>query len=95
MPDTLLCHRCGRELTPGAGDWYVINIEAYADPTPPTFRDEDLARDPADIAEEMQQLIEQMGQAELSEREMMDEVHRRMTLHLCRACYRQWIENPA
>ncbi|MEX0887487.1 MAG: hypothetical protein WD009_13715 [Phycisphaeraceae bacterium] len=94
MPDPLVCHRCGRDLTPGGGDWYVVNIEAFADPTPPTFTDEDLAREAEDIADEMQHLIEQMERGKVSEREMMDEVHRRVTLHLCRACYRRWIESP-
>jgi hypothetical protein len=30
----LLCARCGVELTPGKGDFYVVRIEAVADPTP-------------------------------------------------------------
>jgi hypothetical protein len=30
-----------------------------------------------------------------SERELCDQVYRRVTLHLCRACYEPWIENPA
>jgi hypothetical protein len=39
----LLCDRCGVELTPGKGDFYVVRIEAVADPTPPRFTEEDLA----------------------------------------------------
>ena len=31
----VLCHRCGVELTPGAGNFYVVCIEAFADPSPP------------------------------------------------------------
>ena len=94
MPDTLLCHRCGRSLTPGDGDWYVVNVEAYADPTPPHLTDEDLAREAEDVADEMQRLIERMEHANVSEREMLDQVHRKLTLHLCRACYERWMENP-
>jgi len=25
----------------------------------------------------------------------MDQVYRKVIIHLCSACYRQWIENPA
>ena len=32
---------------------------------------------------------------EISEREMADQVYRRLTLHLCGKCYRKWIEDPA
>jgi hypothetical protein len=30
----------------------------------------------------------------MSERELMDQVFRRLTIHLCGTCYRQWIEDP-
>ncbi|MHC5113774.1 MAG: hypothetical protein ACYTGP_05040 [Planctomycetota bacterium] len=85
----LLCHRCGAILTAGQGDFYVVRIEAFADPTPPEINlDEHV-----DLAREIDDLIAQMH--ERSEREMMDDVHRRLTIHLCRRCYRQWIEHPA
>ena len=86
---TLLCARCGAELTPGTGDFYVVRIEALADPTPPHFSEDDLRRDPrAEIA----RLIEQMR--DLSEQELLDQVYRRLMLYLCGPCYRQWIEDP-
>jgi hypothetical protein len=88
----LLCHRCGRELTPGAGDFYVVRIEAYADPSPPDISNEELQRD---TQAELSALVEQMRQSGRSEREWLDQVHRQLTLHLCSACYRQWIEDPA
>ena len=85
----LCCHRCGVELKPGEGDFYVIGIEAVADPTPPNFSEEDLHRDPR---AEIERLIEQMR--DLSAQAAMDQVYRRMTIYLCNPCYRQWIENP-
>ena len=86
----LFCHRCGGQLTPGQGDFYVVRIEAFADPTPPDLShvDPDM-----DINEEFSRLIEQMR--DMSERELMDQVYRRLTMHLCGACYGIWIENPA
>lgn len=86
----LFCHRCSAVLTPGQGDFYVVRIEAFADPTPPRFNGDfsDL-----DVAGEIDRLIEQMK--DMSERELMDQVYRRLTLHLCGRCYREWIENPA
>jgi hypothetical protein len=86
----LLCARCTRELTPGAGDFYLVRIEAMADPTPPSFSAEDLARDPR---AEIERLLAAMR--DLSERELVDQVYRRLFLYLCTACYRQWIEDPA
>jgi hypothetical protein len=87
QPDEpLTCRRCRAELIPGRGDFYVVRIEALADPTPPTFTDEDLLRDPrAEIA----RLIEAMR--DLSEQEALDQVYRLMTVYLCGPCYRQWI----
>ena len=86
---SLACARCGAELTPGAGDFYVVRIEALADPSPPRFSEEDLAHD---HRAEIERLIEQMWG--LSERELMDQVYRQLVLYLCGPCYRQWIEDP-
>ncbi len=83
------CNRCSKELTPGTGDFYVVRIEAVADPTPPEFSEEDLQRDPR---AELDELLEQLR--DVSEREAMDQVYRRVTIHLCTPCYRKWIENP-
>jgi hypothetical protein len=86
----LFCARCATELREGTGLFYRIHIEAVADPTPPSFTAEDLT---ADLRKEIEQLLAQME--DLSEREALDQVYRRLTLHLCVPCYRQWIENPA
>ncbi|MGD0898062.1 MAG: hypothetical protein ABR915_09530 [Thermoguttaceae bacterium] len=85
----LLCSRCGGELTPGKGNFYVVRIEALADPSPPSFSDEDMKLDPR---VEIERLIERMR--ELSERELLDQVYRRIVLYLCGPCYRPWIEDP-
>ena len=61
-----------------------------ADPTPPVFDEKDLDRD---LRTEINRLVDQLE--DLSERESMDQVHRRVTIFLCAACYRTWIENPA
>ena len=91
--ETLLCHRCGRTLVPGRGDWFVVRIEAMADPTPPTITQADLERD---VCGEIEELIEQLWQETpgTSERELMDGVYRRLVVHLCGPCYRRWIEKP-
>lgn len=85
----LWCDRCGRELRPGTGDFYLVRIEALADPTPPSFSQDDLAHDPkAEIA----RLLEQMR--DLTEQQAVDQVYRRLNLYLCGPCYRHWIDNP-
>lgn len=87
--DVVLCCKCGAELRRGAGDFFVVRIEAFADPSPPVISAEDLRRD---TRAEIRRLIHSASQ--MSEQELMDQVHRRLTLHLCQNCYRTWIENP-
>ena len=86
----LFCDHCQAILRPGSGDFYVVRIEAVCDPTPPVFSEEDLQRDPK---EEIQRMLEILRG--VSEQEAMDQVYRRVILHLCGPCYRQWIEDPA
>jgi len=86
----LFCHRCGAVLEPGKGNFYVVRIEAFADPTPPDIPDADQCPDPG---AEIDRLIDEMRN--MSEQELMDQVYRRLTIHLCGTCYADWIENPA
>ena len=88
-PIPLLCHRCGAELTLGKGNFYVVRIEAFADPTPPDISADDLG---LDLQEQMDRLIDELR--DKSEQELMDQVYRKLTVQLCGRCYQQWIENP-
>jgi hypothetical protein len=90
LTEPLFCNRCGAILVEGSGTFYRVNIEAVADPAPPIISSEDLAKDPS---EEIKKLLAQMK--DLSAQEAMDQVYRRLTIFLCLACYRPWIENPA
>jgi hypothetical protein len=87
MEQPLFCDRCSTLLTPGRGDFFVVSIEAVCDPSPPI--DE---IPPEKIREEIQGLLAHME--DVSEQEAMDQVFRRLTLYLCTACFRAWIENP-
>jgi hypothetical protein len=87
--DEVVCHRCGTPREPTGPVFYVVKIEAFAEPDEPAIRADDLARD---FERELRELLEQAR--DLSERELMDQVYRRVTLHLCPACYQQWIEDP-
>ena len=81
-----ICHRCGRELEYGTGSFYVVRIEAIADPSPP--------RDTGEVMKHSaDELIAQMST--MSEQELMDQVYRRLVILLCRRCYTGWIEHPA
>ena len=88
--DAILCHRCGATFAPGKGNFYVVRIEAFADPTLPEMSKEDLE---ADLDQQINELID--STRDMSERELMDQVYRRLTIHLCGPCYEKWIENPA
>ena len=85
----LFCNRCLIQLTAGRGQFYSVTIEAVADPSPPAFEVEDLQRN---IRGEINKLVKQLSKC--SERELMDQVHRRVTIQLCNTCYRDWIEDP-
>lgn len=87
----LLCHRCGAILSPGDGSFYIIKIEAFADPTPPDLSSQDLSE--RDLLREIDDLIDDVN--ELSAQELMDQVYRKLTMLLCRRCYDSWITNPA
>lgn len=86
----LLCHRCGAILTPSGGSFYIVRIEAFADPSPPVLAEGMTRRE---LADEIDELIRQIG--DQPEQTLMDQVYRRLTILLCWPCYRVWIENPA
>jgi hypothetical protein len=85
-----LCHRCGAMLAGGEGSFWIVRIDAVCDPSPPSV---DEAEAVESVSADYELLIAQM--AELSERELMDQVHRRLTITLCTACFQRWIEKPA
>lgn len=86
----LFCARCAQELHAGSGDFFQITIEAVADPSGPVVSPDE---SPDVVRDRIQQLID--GLRDVSEREAMDQVHRRLVIHLCHRCYPDWIENPA
>ena len=86
----LFCDRCLTELRPGEGNFYVVKIEAVADPTPSLGAGK---WSTTELRQEIETLIAQMQ--DQSERELVDQVYRRVTIFLCNRCYSEWIENPA
>lgn len=88
--ESVICARCCCEMQPGTGSFFNIAIEAIADATPPIVSAQDLSRD---LRHEIRRLLHQLE--DVSAQEAMDQVFRRLTIVLCNACYRDWIENPA
>jgi hypothetical protein len=85
----LMCDGCRAELHPGQGDYYVVKISAVADPCPPRFSEEDLAKD---IEAEVRQVIEQLELC--TPREAREQVFRQLELNLCLACLERWFDDP-
>ena len=85
----LHCKRCSKEVHPGRGDYYLVRIDAVADPQPPIFTDEDLAQD---VGSEIERLIRQMKS--MSEQQLERQVFRHIAIYLCVPCFNQWIDNP-
>jgi len=90
LGEPLFCARCLKLLTAGRGEFYVVVIDALADPTPPDFTQADLQRD---VREEITRLLKELE--DCSPRELMDQVLRRTVIHLCNQCFNVWIEDPA
>jgi hypothetical protein len=88
--EPLLCIRCLKTLALGRGEFYVVQIDAVADPTPPELSREVSERD---LKRLWRELVAELK--DLSPQEALDQVHRRVIIHLCNVCYREWIENPA
>jgi hypothetical protein len=53
----LHCERCSKEVHPGRGDYYLVRIDAVADPQPPIITQDDLNQG---IGAEIERLIRQM-----------------------------------
>lgn len=82
----LFCARCSAALQPGKGNFYLINIEAIADPSPPVVTADDLS---ADIRQQIEQLLNQLKG--ITAQEALDQVYRRLTVYLCLQCCRRWL----
>lgn len=86
----VFCARCAKQLWPGTGNLFQVHIDAIADPGPPQITEEEIG---TDLRGHIERLIAQLES--VSEREAMDQIHRRLTLYFCNQCFRIWIENPA
>jgi hypothetical protein len=85
----LHCNRCSKEVHPGRGDYYVVRIDAVADPQPPIFTHEDLDQD---VGAEIERLIRRMKS--VSEKQLERQVFRQKAMYLCVPCFNLWIEDP-
>jgi hypothetical protein len=88
-PHPQVCQRCARPLHPGRGEFYVVRIEAIADPSPPVFTEDDLDQD---FDSEIGRLIDRIRT--MSEQDLEDQVHRQLAFLLCVRCYNRWIADP-
>jgi hypothetical protein len=85
----LLCTQCLKTLQPGRGEYYVVTIDAVCDPTPPTIDAGDLRHD---LRRDWREIVAELQ--DVSPQEALDQVYRRVVIHLCNGCFRTWIENP-
>ncbi len=85
----LHCKRCSKDVRPGRGDYYLVRIDAVADPHPPIITHEDLDKD---AGAEIERLISLMKS--MSEQQLERQVFRQKAIYLCVPCFNYWIENP-
>jgi hypothetical protein len=84
----LVCARCSKPLVPGRGDFYLVRIDAVADPSAPEME----PLDEEEIARRIDALLKRL--AGISHEEAMKQVIEHKTIYLCSTCYPVWIENP-
>ncbi len=89
MSGRLQCKRCSKEIHPGRGDYYLVRIDAVADPQPPIITQEDLDQD---VGAEIERLIRRIKR--MSEQQLERQVYRKKVIYLCVPCFTRWIENP-
>lgn len=88
----LLCVRCLRLMKAGRGEFFVVQIRAVADPSPP-----DLDAYEEEGAESIQRAYEDLVDQlkDTSRTEANEQVARQMQIRLCNDCFPAWYENPA
>jgi hypothetical protein len=87
--DQLRCKRCSKEIYPGRGDYYLVRIDAVADPQPPIITQEDLDQD---AGAEIERLIRRIKG--MDEQQLERQVFRQNVIYMCVSCFNRWIENP-
>ncbi len=87
--EALVCARCSKPRAPGRGGFYLVRIDAVADPSVPEME----PLDEKEIARRIDALLKQL--AGISHEDAMKQVIEHKTIYLCCTCYRAWIENPA
>ena len=85
---THICDRCGKALEHDQVR-YIAKIQVFAAANPLTITFQDLLQD---HTSEIERLLRQCD--ELSEDELMRDVHVDLQFDLCRACQKAYLENP-
>lgn len=85
----LHCARCAVALERGRAPFHLVEIRSVGDPSPPVFTQEDLE---ADTRRAIAELLARL--ARLSERQLIDQVYRRLLHCLCATCYAEWSDDP-
>ena len=84
--EALFCHRCGGLIQPGDGQHWQVRIEAVRDPTMNLDAHEPLS------SEELDNMFNDLEQ--MSAKQAMDSIYRRLQVHLCAACFEPWMYHP-
>jgi len=85
---THLCDRCGKAIEHDQVR-YIAKIQVFAAADPLTITPEDLF---GDHGSEMERILRQCD--ELSEEDLMRDVHVEFQFDLCRACQKVYVLNP-
>lgn len=83
------CDQCGKDLSAGGADRFVLKMEGFAAGAPAELTEDDLD---TDHIEEMAQLLEEME--ETGTEPDLPPVCKKMRFDLCSACFRKFLLAP-
>jgi hypothetical protein len=83
------CDVCGKDMTPGGSERYVLKMEGFAATDPAELTDDDLE---TDHVEEMARMLCEMEEAD-AEPQCLPTC-KKMRFDLCAACFRKFVNDP-
>lgn len=83
------CDLCKRDLDPDRDLRYVVKVEVYAAFDPAVADEEE---DDRDHLQEIQDILERLGDAESEQ--IGDDVYRELRFDLCAECRKKFVKNP-
>jgi hypothetical protein len=81
------CDLCGKDLSAGTDQRYVVKMEVYAAHDPAELTDDDLGEDSMDEVSQMLEELEDVADA-------LPPTHKTLRYDLCPVCHKKFLRDP-